>query len=497
MPVLTVVQGQTHKTISFDGQPVLGELLARHGFGVQQPCGGRGTCGKCSVCVSGCVSQPTEAERAAGVRLACQTVLLGDCCVELSSTEYMAIQTKGSPLKLSTEDRRPMPGVYGAAVDIGTTTVVVRLYRLQGGAEAAQAAALNPQTQVAADVIGRIQASLNGRGAMLREAVAQAVQKLLRSACADTGIGEEQVLAVAITGNTAMLYLLMNISPESLAHAPFHADRLFGERHVWQGKQVYFPPCMTAFVGADLTCAVLASGMCSRRETALLMDIGTNGETALWHEGRLYITSTAAGPAFEGVGISCGCGSVAGAVDKVSLEGTKLCAHTIGEAPAVGICGSGLVDAVAAMLQLGWIDESGAMDRPKATVCGQVTVSARDIRSLQLAKGAMAAGVYTLLESVGLEVEAVATVYIAGGFGHHLNMRSAAAIGLIPWNWVEKTRSIGNAALTGAAMLLLDQRNISLAEEIAHKATPVLLGGNAAFSEWYMACMAFGEAKRL
>ncbi|NCB05686.1 MAG: DUF4445 domain-containing protein, partial [Clostridia bacterium] len=371
MPKLIVIQDQTRTELSFEGTPVLGALLAQHGFGVQQPCGGRGVCGKCAVQVAGNVSAQTEAEIKAGSRLACQTTLLGDCEVLLpAKREGISIQTEGSSQALSAVNRLPMTGDYGAAVDIGTTTVALKLVELHTGKCLSAQAALNPQTQVAADVIGRISAAMNGSSALLKDAITDCVRTLLVQACEEAKIAEAKVSSLVLTGNTTMLYLLTGRNPQPLSHAPFRADTLFGGMEELLGKSAYLPPCMDAFVGADITCAVLASGLCDRHETALLMDVGTNGEVALWHEGKLYVASTAAGPAFEGVGISCGCGSVSGAVDKVWVENGKLGVHTIDCAPPVGICGSGLIDAIAAMLELGWIDETGAMDEEEAAVAG-------------------------------------------------------------------------------------------------------------------------------
>src|SRR5699024_935882 len=211
-------------------------------------------------------------------------------------------------------------------------------------------------------------------------------------------------------------------SPEPLSHAPFLADCLFDMDTTLWNRQVYLPPCMNAFVGADITCAVLASGMTRRPDTALLCDIGTNGELALWKEGHLYVTSTAAGPAFEGAGISCGCGSVPGAIDRVWVENGTIAAHTLGEQPAVGVCGSGLIDAVAAFLETEDIDETGAAELDELPLRDGVCLLPKDIRAVQLAKAAIAAGIQTLLQLAQVPESEIRQLYIAGGFGSHLNV---------------------------------------------------------------------------
>ena len=494
MPMLTVRQGDVSLTVPFEGTPLLGDVLASRGLGVQQPCGGRGICGKCAVRAAGRLSTPPQAVLENGMRLTCQTTLLGDCSVLLPPKQDGAvIQTESVRPAGDGARRDPMPGRFGAAVDIGTTTLALRLLDLEAGRLLARQAALNPQVQVSADVIGRIGAALASKGPWLEQAVLECLEDMLRAACAEAGVGRQAVASLVLTGNTTMLYLLTGRSPEPLSHAPFHADTLFGLLAPLMGGEAYLPPCMDAFVGADITCAVLACGMCDRAETALLMDVGTNGEVALWHDGRLYVASTAAGPAFEGVGISCGCGSVPGAVDSVRIENGRLAAHTIAGAEPVGLCGSGLIDAVAALLALDRIDETGAMDEECAVIAGPVHLTARDVRSVQLAKGAVAAGVATLLRHAGVAPAQVGTLYIAGGFGSHLNIESAAAIGLVPPELTGRVRVLGNAALAGAEMLLLDRSCIQQAEKIARSAQSVLLSGNPVFSELFMECMAFGS----
>jgi uncharacterized 2Fe-2S/4Fe-4S cluster protein (DUF4445 family) len=247
---------------------------------------------------------------------------------------------------------------------------------------------------------------------------------------------------------------------------------------------------MNAFVGADITAAVLSSGMCEQEEISLLCDIGTNGELALWKDGMLYVTSTAAGPAFEGAGISCGCGSVTGAVDQVWVEEEEIRIHTIQNGTPVGICGSGLLDAIATCLELEIIDETGAMDEC-IFLSKNVALLPKDVRAVQLAKAAIAAGIETVCAEAGICVDAVQTLYIAGGFGSHLNIASAVKIGLIPQVLRKQVKVLGNAALAGAAKILLDQNLKEKAREIAGKAKHVNLGGSKVFNELYIEKMLF------
>lgn len=490
MPRLTIHRGSMSFAVDFLSPERLSVLLARSGMPLAQPCGGRGVCGKCAVLLTGDASAPNHAEQRCGVRLACQAVIRGDCDVILPEKRPMAQIEAGSGEALVPV--QPMPGRYGAAIDIGTTTLVLRLYDLHTGRCLAHAAMLNPQTSAAADVIGRIGAAMGGQLEALSASVRSALRTLLGSACAQGGVDAAEVTLLTVTGNTTMLYLLTGRSPERLSCAPFEADCLFGEECVLLDRRVYLPPCLHAFVGADTACALLASGMLERAETALLCDAGTNGEIALWHRGQLYVASAAAGPAFEGAGISCGCGSVPGAIDRVWTEAGEVRIHTIGEEAPVGLCGSGLLDAAATLAQLEIIDETGAMEEDCPLAPG-VVLTRQDVRALQLAKAALAAGMDSLLHAAGCRQEEVTALYLAGGFGSHLNADSAARIGMIPVALADKVRVIGNAALDGAAMLLADTSLRERTAAFCRQAQHVRLDGNAYFSQRFVDAMMFGE----
>ena len=488
MPVLTLWQNECCRKIPFSGTPALSSLLQQHGLAVPHPCGGRGRCGNCKVRAEGALSAPTPAEEAAGSRLSCQITLLGDATIRLDN-HGAAVEISGSaPLLVSAMD-----GNYGAAVDIGTTTLALKLYDLKSGALRAQAGAMNPQTSVAADVMGRIGAALEGQLAALQEMLTKEIQTLLSEACAMTGIQLSEVDSLVVTGNTTMLYLLTGRDPACLSAAPFRADCLFDRMDTLLGIPVYYPACMNAFVGADITCAVLDSGMHLKQETSLLCDIGTNGELALWKDGKLYVTSTAAGPAFEGAGISCGCSSIPGAIDRVWMEDGNICIHTIGEGKATGICGSGLVDAIAVFLETEDIDETGAMEEDFLPLAENIRLLPADVRAMQLAKGAIAAGIRTLLETAKVPETEIGTLYIAGGFGTHLNTASAAAIGLIPESLQNRVIVLGNSALSGAARILLDREQIHNIRKLAASSIHVTLSGSSRFNQHFMNAILFGE----
>lgn len=492
-------------TVTVNGTPVtaprdttLCDVL--HG---ETPCGGHGVCGKCKVRATGALSAPCGTERrllsdnelAEGVRLACRTQVQGDCAVTtLAAPTQPQIVTDGVAAH-----RAPTPPFAGcgAAVDIGTTTVVARLYGGDGRL-LAEAAELNPQTVWGADVITRIEASLNGESRALAAAIQEAVNDLLITLSKQADVDTDTVDSVVITGNAVMLSLFTQEDVSPFARAPFALTHRFGETRsaaalalscLRPTVPVYLPPCISAFIGADITCALLATALCEHR-AALLLDIGTNGELALWHDGTLTVCSTAAGPAFEGADISMGMRGAAGAIDRVEVTDGVLSAHVIGEGAPCGICGSGLVDAVACMLKTAVIDEDGFLSAP-FTVCPPVTLTSHDLRMVQLAKSAVCAGVLTLLQEEHLTAQALECVYVAGGFGHYLDLTNAEAIGLLPRGIPAAARTVGNAALSGAALLLLDPAARATAKRIAETAVTVDLSAHPTFSEHYIRGMSF------
>lgn len=468
--------------ITFSGKRRLSELLEGVAGAPDYVCGGAGTCGKCRVLASGALRpQPVD-----GACLACQTVAEGDAAVTLLREGEAArgIETGGEMPAMAL---RPDGRGYGAAVDIGTTTVVLRLYDLASGEALATASAWNPQKAVAADVMGRIDAALHGQGALLNGQIRSCVAALLDEVCARAGVGRQLVQTRVVTGNTTMLYLFTGREPASLARTPFAADCLFDLTEA----EDYYPPCFGAFVGADIACAVLASGMLRQRDSALLIDLGTNGEMALWHGGRLTCCATAAGPAFEGGSISCGSPAVSGAIESVWVQEGALRCGVIDGGKARSICGSGLIDAVAALLELGQIDETGAAEAQAVALADGVSLTQKDIRQLQLGKAAIAAGIETLLMRAGAKLGDIRQLYIAGGFGRHLPVKSALRIGMLPEELAPAVRAIGNAALSGASMLLLDGALKRQVRDSVACATCLNLGADAWFADCFVEHMMF------
>lgn len=472
----------------------------------EKPCGGRGKCGKCKVIARGALSEVSAAEReflseedlSANIRLACMTAVLGECEVFLDTeAEKAKIVSDGHlpPFALA-----PIFSKYGVAIDIGTTTLAARLFD-RSGRMLSETSCLNPQAEFGADVVSRIESAIIGKSEALAKLIRTALDELIVLLAELAGIETKEIDGIVITGNTVMLSLLALEDVTPFSRAPFAMKRPFGESltakdlllsRVDGTTKIYLPPCISAFVGADITCAILASRLCEK-DAAMLVDIGTNGEMALWQKGKLTVCSTAAGPAFEGVGISMGMRAAEGAIDRVELCNGQLMPHVIGDGPPKGICGSGLIDAVATLLLTEVLDESGYMEEECAVIAEPVSVSAEDIRKLQLAKSAICAGMLTLMDEESAEATALSALYVAGGFGHFLNFKNAAKIGFLPAALAAKASAIGNAALAGATLLLLSADERQKAEEIAKKANHLSLAANPTFSNHYMEGMIFEE----
>ncbi|MBO7683865.1 MAG: DUF4445 domain-containing protein [Kiritimatiellae bacterium] len=368
-----------------------------------------------------------------------------------------------SPVLLSGErpnaSSRGQDGV-GFAVDVGSTTLAVGLYDLRTGALLSNAGCANPQSDVSTDVIGRISAAESPGGLKrLRHLVLDALEKLAARACASAGVAPDDLSDGVVTGNTVMLHLFAGRSPSALGRVPFHAEWLAGCEETFLGHPVWLPPCVGAFVGADLVCALIAAGLDQDGPTALLCDIGTNAEVAVRTNGTVFATSTAAGPAFEGTGVR----------------------------------GSELLDAIAGFLASGAIEESGASVPGSLVLKDGRTLDNADVRAVQMAKAAVAAGISVMLDEAVTCADDLSEIFLAGGFGCGLNPDSAAAIGMLPSAPKARKTPIGNAALAGAATLLLHPQRRESALRLAHDARLVELGGNADFSDRFIDAMAFGE----
>ena len=441
-------------------------------------------------------------------------------------TPITAVFDDGKPIALDV-GQDTSSALWAAAVDIGTTTVAMYLVNLVDGKVVGSRADLNRQGPFGADVISRLEYARNGEKetAELQRAIVGQLSKLLSVLTSDYEVQPEDVHMLAVAGNTAMLHLMAGWDSKGLGEAPFLPAVL--ETKPFPADEIGFEgfprlriwplPSLSAYVGADITSGIVASGMHKRKGTDLLLDIGTNGEMALGGEEGLVCCSTAAGPAFEGAHLSSGVGSIPGAVDHVDWIDGKMTFSTIDKIPATGFCGSGVVDLVAFLVKSKLVDDTGRMVDSLDEVEGdfgnleiesgengpevvfpegedthrRLTFSQKDLREIQLAKAAMSAGVETLLKHADMRVDEVGTLWLAGGFGSYIRPESAAAIGLIPPGFAEKTRSLGNAAARGALLCLLSREKFSEIRGVSKSAETLELSGRPDFQNAYIEGMMF------
>jgi uncharacterized 2Fe-2S/4Fe-4S cluster protein (DUF4445 family) len=466
-------------------------------YGVEFPCGGAGTCRGCRVRVlEGSLAVTPEmaaaltaAELAAGWRLACRGRVESDLTLEVAQWDAPVL---GDDRALEFE---PAEGC-GIAIDLGTTTVAAQLLDLETGETLAVKTALNPQVAYGADVMSRVECAISGGAGRLTEAIRARLGEL---------IGQmprrESVRLVMLAGNTVMHHLFSGIDVGPLSQAPFETtaggERRFTPRELgWdlpESAEVRFLPCLGSFVGSDILAGILSTGIGEGSRPSALIDLGTNGEIVLGDGGKLLCASTAAGPAFEAGRIRMGMRAASGAVAHVAARGGAVECSVIGDVAPRGICGSGLVDAVAVGLELGKIRPNGRLadGAREFPLVPPVAITQADIRELQLAKGAVAAGLRLLLKRWGVRAGDLAGVHLAGAFGNYLNVASARRIGML-----EAPASLivpaGNASLRGVKMALLaPSRREAWIEGIRARTEHVALAAEAGFEDTFVGCMSF------
>ena len=489
--------------------------LQRQGHMDNFPCGETGRCGKCRVrIVAGTVAASPEdkniftaADLAAGWRLACTAVPTEDVQIVIPKRSNGMVAALGHDGDYHVADSRHS---YGLAVDIGTTTLAVSLVDMTAGRMVHTITASNSQKAFGADIVSRIQAANSGKGPQLRSAICRDLQQMFCQVWDAYPQAKDRCLKAAVAGNTTMLHLLMGWDCSGLGSWPFRPESLGGGWYLWKevfGKSdgvsnqpVALLPGISTYVGADITAGIWACGLMKSQETSLFIDLGTNGEMALRCETGLITTATAAGPALEGGSLQWGVASVSGAICGVTLNGGQPRVRTIDGVPPVGICGTGVIEALAGLIETGLIDETGKLREPyfrrgfplaMTLDCEQIVVSQKDIREIQLAKSAIRAGIETLLYEGRRTCEDIDRVYIAGGFGYYLQPAKAAVIGLMPQQLVHKAVAVGNTSLAGAAAVLTDEAVLDEMKRICCHAGEVILANNDFFQAAYIENMNF------
>lgn len=467
-------------------------------YGVEFPCGGHAQCKGCRIKVlSGNIPLTPEheqilsqAERDAGWRLACRCTAESDLTLELAQWEAVILADDSSFAFT------PREGL-GIAVDVGTTTLAAQILDLTTGNVLAVRTGLNPQAKHGADIMSRIGFAVAGKGLailteLIREEIGRMVEELLRESGKEPGTLREIVLV----GNTAMHHLFSGIDCTPLSRYPFEPERdglmtfTSGELGWTAHPSIRFLPCLGGFVGSDILAGVIATNLHRSNEPVCLIDLGTNGEIVIGAGGRLLCCSTAAGPAFEGARISMGMRAVTGAIAEVLRDGDQLVCRTFGNVAPRGICGSGLVDAAAVLLDLDRVSFRGriAGGGEPIVLAGDVSLTQTDIRELQLAKGAIAAGIRILLRELRLETGDLRTVYLAGAFGNYVRTGSAHRIGLMPFP-PDSIVSSGNTALRGAKRVLFD--DAASVEALADRIEHISLHAHRDFQDIYVDEMSF------
>jgi uncharacterized 2Fe-2S/4Fe-4S cluster protein (DUF4445 family) len=520
MPKLTILPFK--KEVEIRSEETVMQALRKGGYEIEGPCNGQGICGKCRIRVENPADVPQTPHRRISetevrdkeIRLACRLIPRGDITVHLPDDfsvdarilegEHLGgIELKPAAVVVSRknaywmqyagEDSEVILQKWGAqfsakglAIDVGTTTLVVTLFCLVTGKELSTASSINPQTKFGHDILSRIQKGSTEEGlAEVAGVVRKELNRLVQTACKKSNAMVDEILDVVIGGNTTMLTLAAAINPEPLGRLPFTVDIKGGASYaakdfgldVNPAGRIYVPPIVHAFVGSDITAGVLACGCLEKKKPSLFVDVGTNGEMGINNDGRFIVASTAAGPAFEGMGVSCGIRAVPGAVEAAYFDGETIDIKTIDAQPARGICGSGIIDVVAALLKAAVVNPSGRMktpdqkeglqasvaerlrlidDQPVCNIADGVFFNQADIRQLQLAKGAIRTGIDMLMSEANVTAEDLEDITLAGAFGYHLRPDSLATIGLIPEKLARKVRFAGNTSKTGCAMMLID-----------------------------------------
>jgi len=476
-----------HITVHAGARTNLMAVLQENGIYLDAPCGGNGKCGKCKVIVNG-----KEV-------LACETVVDRDMEVILPQKSGLNVLHSGITALRQIDPEKEGPLL---AFDIGTTSVVCFLLDGKTGEELAKSSMLNPQTAFGADVISRIQTALRGELVQETTAIRNGMTALTQQVCTDANIDPAEIGVVSVVGNPAMQQLFLGISPENLAGVPFAPILTEAETvsckeilPICPNARLLIVPDISGYIGADTMGCVLSTEIYKKEEITLMVDIGTNGEMVLGNKDRMIACSTAAGPALEGANIQFGMRGTDGAIDHVWLENGEVKCSVIGGVEAKGICGSGLIDAIAVGLNMGLLNKRGRIGNEEHIfrLAENIYLTQDDIRQVQLAKGAIYAGIFLMAKQLGITISDIEKVQLAGAFGSFLNPQSACRIGLLPEELQSKIEAVGNAAGSGAKMLACDKKLLALTQKLAEKIEFLELASLPEFSRTFAKAMNFRE----
>ncbi|MBU3142653.1 ASKHA domain-containing protein [Clostridium sp. CF012] len=577
-------------------------IIQEKGIGMEGPCGGQGSCGKCKIRIlKGEINQPTEEEAihltkeeiVQGIRLACYVKPQSDLTVglledknikheiltqgympslninpmihkktyklmkesfkkDLSYTEIIeeVVQQKiqlnnidllkllpevfqqgefttvnsGEDI-IGIEAGNTIEETYGIAVDIGTTTVVASLVDLVVGEEIASVSEINPQTEYGLDVLSRIAfVQYNPKGLeLLHKGIINCLNSLISKLCQEKGIETPSIYEITIAANATMLHLLLGVNTNSIGKAPY--TPVFKKaQNISAGSlsinispfgRVYCLPSVSSFIGGDITAGIVVSKLSKVDKNVLFIDIGTNGEIVISKAGQLSSCSCAAGPALEGMNISCGMRAAEGAIEGIKIYEDKISLKVIGNKSPVGICGSGILECISEIWRVRLIGKTGRIKKKEEVLeinpglqhliveengkrkihiamgTVEIYITQKDIRQVQLAKGAISSGFYALLNLMQIDMLDLQEVIIAGQFGKHLNVDSLIGIGLIPEDLRDKITYVGNSSKSGAAMCLLSQQVRNEIETIAKDVNYFELSTMEGYEKLFTKCLGF------
>jgi uncharacterized 2Fe-2S/4Fe-4S cluster protein (DUF4445 family) len=527
------------------------DAIRKIGAVIESPCGGAGICGKCKVRLNAAGLRRVQwaknpvlpaGEREQGYVLSCETRIFGDITVYTAETNRHCDPQGGKPLNITLnpyirkvyDAARDMTEVfagngiltvetgnttqdnYGVSLDIGTTTLVLSLTDLNTGAESDSISAMNPQAIYAQDVLSRIKFAETDNGLhILHQAIISEINRMITVSADRHGVATDRIYEIVFSGNTCMLHLALGVSPASLGKYPYTPALTGGITlpsaphglNISPHGLIYLPPVVSGYVGADVTSGILASDLFGQAGVTLFIDIGTNGEMVVNVNGRVSAASAAAGPAFEGMNIENGMRAGTGAIERFELLENGAEIGVIGGGQATGICGSGLIDILSELVQHGIISKDGRFseegyagypdrflerDGKKAFhLRDGVILSQKDVRQAQLAKGAIRAGIESLLRAEDLMPAQVDRILIAGSFGYHLREKSLVNIGLLPKAFEGKIEFVGNTSREGGKAFLLCSPYRAQFARLVKEIQVVELSNSEDFSQLFVKCLNF------
>ncbi len=470
---LTVFEGKEKKVLAFDEGETILEVLQKNGIrSITAPCGGKGTCKKCAVFVS--------SEQLCGSYLACTTAAQDQMTVEIVPEVRISFADRGSDAVWE-----PTPGQSGYAVacDIGTTTVICRLLNLETGEKISGISGSSSQRIFGGDVLSRLEAAKDGHANEIHELIIHQVNDNLEELCSRANIRKEDIKRMAVSGNTIMMHFFAGIDPSRISTAPFEPVSLFGE--TVKGSEiglsfegdVFLCPAVAGFIGSDLACGILMSGMHESEGKILLIDLGTNTEVVMGNRDKIVACAVDGGAVFKASLLEHGMIAAHGAIFSIKLEGEELVLGVLGDKEPKGICGSGYIDALGILFREGILDEMGHIvdpdetDSPLAIHIGEedgrnvfyltedhtIYLSEADISKFMLAKAAIHAAIQILCKETGTELSEIEKLVLGGAFGAFVHRSNAAILGIIPKECKGKTCKSGNTALDGASSAALSE----------------------------------------